>query len=204
MPDGSSRRQPVEVDIRIATAAWRTAMPGPGAAIRRAVRAALATELPRGAATALSVLLTDDAEMRKLNAGWREKDKPTNVLSFPAETAVDPAHPPAYLGDIALALATCRREAKEQGKSLADHVMHLAVHGSLHLIGYDHMNDEEAAAMEPREVEILAGLGVADPYRIAVKKKTVRKTVKKKAVKKTAKTTAPAAKRAAPKRKRAP
>lgn len=186
MPDGSS----IDIDIRIAAAGWRTALPGPAALVRRAVRAALKAELPAKAATGLSILLTDDAEMRKLNAGWRAKDKPTNVLSFPADAAINPARPPAYLGDIALGLATCRREAKEQGKTLADHVVHLTVHGVLHLLGYDHMDDEQAAAMEPREVEILASLKIADPYqpvrkapvkpKAAKKKAAAKKTVKKK------------------------
>lgn len=170
MPEGSSRRSSIAVDIRIAAAGWRAALPNPGAVLRRAVRAALKPELPAKVETGLSILLTEDAEMRKLNAGWRAKDKPTNVLSFPAEGAVDPAHPPEYLGDIALGLATCRREAAAQGKTLADHVTHLAIHGALHLIGYDHMTDEEANAMEPREVEILATLGIADPYRMPARR----------------------------------
>src|SRR3546814_2875296 len=122
MPAGSTLRRHttrsrVAVDIRVATAGWRKALPDAAVALRRAARAALKTELPAKAGTALSFLLTDDAEMRKLNAGWRAKDKPTNVLSFPAEGAVDPAHPPEYLGDIALGLATCRREAAAQGKT---------------------------------------------------------------------------------------
>jgi probable rRNA maturation factor len=193
MPDGSS----IDIDIRIASSAWRAALPNPAAAIRKAVLAALKAELPAlkatGATTGLSILLTDDAEMRKLNAGWRAKDKPTNVLSFPAESAIDPAKPPAYLGDIALALATCKREAKEQKKALADHVTHLTVHGVLHLLGYDHMDDEQAEAMEPLETVILAKMGIADPY-----KATAAKPKKKAAAKK------PAARKAAPvKRKKA-
>lgn len=179
MPDdpGPSRiTGRIAIDIRVAVAGWRAAFDNPAAAIRKAVRAVLKDELPRGSVTGLSILLTDDAEMRKLNAGWRAKDKPTNVLSFPAEAAVDPAAPPDYLGDIALALATCRREAKEQGKTLADHVTHLTVHGVLHLLGYDHMTADEAAAMEPREVQVLAGLGIADPYvRPAARKTPARK-----------------------------
>lgn len=179
MPDGSS----IEIDIRIASSAWRAALPNAAAAVRRAATAALKAELPAKAKTGLSILLTDDAEMRKLNAGWRAKDKPTNVLSFPAENAVDPARPPAYLGDVALGLATCKREAREQKKTLADHVAHLTVHGVLHLLGYDHMDDEQAEAMEPLETEILAGMGIADPYRIAA---PAKKAVKKKTAKKTA------------------
>lgn len=178
MPEGSSRRNAIAVDIRMANDGWREALPGAATTLRRAVRAALKDELSLRRETALSLLLTDDAEMRKLNAGWRAKDKPTNVLSFPAEAAVDPSNPPEYLGDIALGLATCRREAKEQGKSLADHVTHLTVHGVLHLIGYDHMSDEEANAMEPREVEILAKLGIANPY--IAPRRAAAKAVKRK------------------------
>ena len=203
MPEGPS----IAIDIRISAAGWRSALPNPAAVLRKAVRAALKRELPAGADTGLSILLTDDAEMRKLNAGWRAKDKPTNVLSFPAEGAVDPAAPPDYLGDIALGLATCRQEARAQRKAFADHVTHLTVHGVLHLLGYDHMDDDQAEAMEPLETAILAGLGIADPYSIrpaklpastqakttaaakksGVKKRVVKKpSVKKTAVKKTA------------------
>jgi probable rRNA maturation factor len=188
MPDGSS----IDIDIRIASSTWRAALPNPAAAVRRAVHAALKAELPAKTKTSLSILLTDDAEMRKLNAGWRAKDKPTNVLSFPAESAIDPSRPPAYLGDIALGLATCRREAREQKKALADHVVHLTVHGVLHLLGYDHMDDEQAEAMEPLETAILAGMGIADPYKPAAAAKTASKkavkkqSVTKKPVKKTA------------------
>lgn len=189
MPEGPSSQSKIEVDIRIAAAGWRTALPGTAAAVRKAVHAALKSELPGKTRTALSILLTDEAEMRKLNAGWRAKDKPTNVLSFPAETAIDPSRPPPYLGDIALGLSTCRREAREQKKTLASHVAHLTVHGVLHLLGYDHMDDEQAEAMEPLETVILAGMGIADPYnssapavkKAVVKKKTVtKKTVSKK------------------------
>lgn len=193
MPDGSS----IEIDIRIASSAWRAVLPNPAAAVRRAAKAALKAELPAKAKTSLSILLTDDDEMRKLNAGWRAKDKPTNVLSFPAENAVDPAKPPAYLGDVALGLATCKREAREQKKTLADHVAHLTVHGVLHLIGYDHMDDEQAEAMEPLETQILAGMGIADPYRVAApaKKKAAKKKTVKKAAKKAVKTAAVARKK---------
>lgn len=183
MPEGPS----IDIDIRIAVPGWRTALPNPNAAIRKAVRAALAAELPPKVATSLSILLTDDAEMRKLNAGWRAKDKPTNVLSFPAENAVDPARPPEFLGDVALGLATCRREAREQGKAFADHVAHLTVHGVLHLLGYDHMDDEQAEAMEPLETDILASLGIADPYQPPVKKPAKQAAKKKTAKKKTTK-----------------
>jgi probable rRNA maturation factor len=111
----------------------------------------------------VSVRLTDDAEVRTLNALWRGIDKPTNVLSFPAVPA-DRVSEALVLGDIAVAYETLAREAKELGISLADHFRHLVAHGFLHLIGYDHQTDEEAERMEGLEKRILSKLGVADPY----------------------------------------
>ena len=109
----------------------------------------------------VSLLFTDDAAVRALNARWRQIDKPTNVLSFPgvgeAETAMT-------LGDIALAFETTRREADAEGKTLADHTAHLIAHGFLHLVGFDHETDEEAEDMEAMERDILKSLGVPDPY----------------------------------------
>lgn len=127
------------------------------AVVERAARAALGAE----AAGALTVLLADDAALQRLNREFRGKDKPTNVLSFPA--APVPGEP-AALGDIALACETCAREAREEGKTLADHLSHLVVHGVLHLLGHDHETDAEAEAMEAAETAILARLGIADPY----------------------------------------
>ena len=111
----------------------------------------------------MSLCLTDDAEVRALNARWRGLDKPTNVLSFPAAPAERMREAP-LLGDIALAYETLAREAEKSGASLADHYRHLVAHGFLHLIGYDHQTDEEAERMEALEKRILARLGVADPY----------------------------------------
>lgn len=108
------------------------------------------------------VLLTDDAAIQKLNAQFRAKDKPTNVLSFPAPEI--PGDPAPQLGDLALAGETCAREARDEGKTLADHLSHLVVHGVLHLCGYDHETAEEAEEMEDFEREILSTLGIADPY----------------------------------------
>lgn len=111
---------------------------------------------PKG--ESFAALFTSDDAVKALNTQWRGKDMPTNVLSFPApETA-------GTLGDIALAYETCAREAGEQGKSLKDHATHLLVHGLLHLLGYDHEADDDAAEMEGLEKDILAGLGIADPY----------------------------------------
>ena len=108
----------------------------------------------------MTILLTDDATIRDLNARFRNKDTATNVLSFPAP---DTAHP--HLGDIALAYGVCAAEAAAQAKALADHLSHLVVHGVLHLLGYDHQADAPAEAMEAMERHILCRLGVADPYR---------------------------------------
>jgi probable rRNA maturation factor len=117
-----------------------------------------------------SLLFADDAEVRQLNAEWRGKDKPTNVLSFPMLKreellTLPPEGPPELLGDIALALETCIREAAEKGISLDHHAAHLIVHGLLHLAGYDHeTGPEDAAIMEALEIKALALLGIADPY----------------------------------------
>ena len=110
----------------------------------------------------VTVVLADDATQRGLNAAWRGKDAPTNVLSFPATLA--PAFETRILGDIVLAYETVAREAEAGGKTLEAHVAHLAVHGLLHLAGFDHENDTQAATMEGLETRILAGLGFDDPY----------------------------------------
>ena len=110
----------------------------------------------------LAILLTDDSAMRALNREWRKLDAPTNVLSFPSQAAVRRAS--RHLGDIAIAYETTAREATAEGKRFEHHLVHLAVHGYLHLLGYDHANDRDATKMERLEAEILARLGVPDPY----------------------------------------
>ena len=115
----------------------------------------------------LAVMLTDDAGIRTLNSNWRGIDKPTNVLSFPAlppAGAGGPDDAPRMLGDIAIAYETTRREADDEQKPFDHHLSHLAVHGFLHLIGYDHEKDDDAEAMESLEAEVLAQLGIPDPY----------------------------------------
>lgn len=117
-----------------------------------------------------SLLFADDAEVHELNREWRGKDKPTNVLSFPMLEREDllalPTHgPPELLGDLALALETCTREAADKGISLDHHAAHLIIHGLLHLAGYDHeLGPDEARAMELIEIKALAQMGIADPY----------------------------------------
>lgn len=129
----------------------------------KAVLAALAgAKAKMKGAAEISVLLTDDAEQRELNAQWRGKDSATNVLSFPQ---IEPFGPlMGLLGDITLARETLEREALELDKSLDDHFTHLMVHGFLHILGYDHIEEDEAQQMESLETQILAGLGIDDPY----------------------------------------
>jgi probable rRNA maturation factor len=112
----------------------------------------------------ISLVFTNDEDIRGINAEWRGQDKPTNVLSFPAFPLKPGGRPGPMLGDIILAEETLRREALDLGKSFDDHLTHLLVHGFLHLFGYDHMTDTEAAVMEGLEVRILADMGLANPY----------------------------------------
>ena len=142
------------IEIEVEAEAWTGALPDAEAVVDRAAQAALGT-----VEGDIVVLLTDDAAVRELNSRFRDKDKPTNVLSFPAP---DNAFP--HLGDIVLAYGVCATEAEAQGKTLADHLSHLVVHGVLHLLGRDHEDDAEAEEMEAEEREILAQIGVADPY----------------------------------------
>jgi probable rRNA maturation factor len=134
----------------------------PDTPLKRAAQAALrvAPPLPYGIYQ-VTLVLTDDAEMRDLNRNWRGKDAPTNVLSFPAgETIAGPR----FLGDIVLAYETTWNEAREKEIALQDHVSHLVVHGMLHLLGFDHAEDAEAERMEDLERTALDSLGIADPY----------------------------------------
>lgn len=112
----------------------------------------------------VSLVFSNDEQVRAVNAEWRGQDKPTNVLSFPAFPLVPGGKPGPMLGDIILARETVEREAVDLEKSFADHLTHLMVHGFLHLFGYDHMDREEAERMESLETRILASLGLSDPY----------------------------------------
>ena len=147
------------IEVEIEDAAWTAALPDAAAVAERAATAALGT-----VAGDVVVLLTDDETVRDLNARFRDKDRPTNVLSFPAAEMPLPGRAP-HLGDLVLAYGVCAAEAEAQGKTLGDHLSHLTVHGVLHLLGRDHESEPDAEEMEAEERTILASLGVADPYR---------------------------------------
>ncbi len=134
------------------------------ALVDRALAACRTAELPAIAEDAeVSLVFTDDARVRALNRQYRDKDRPTNVLSFPA-APLAPGRLGPLLGDIVIARETIAAESRAQGLDFADHLTHLIVHGFLHLLGYDHENDGEAAVMERLETAILGRLGIADPY----------------------------------------
>lgn len=140
------------IEVEIEAAGWSDALTDPAALVREAAgRAAGDT---RGE---IVVLLADDARLEALNSRFLGKAGPTNVLSFPDAD-------PERLGDVALALGVCAREAAAQGKPLADHVRHLVVHGVLHLLGYDHVGEEDATLMESLERRLLAEMNIPDPY----------------------------------------
>ncbi len=144
-----------EIEVILAAPGWRAAVRRPEALARRAAEAALREA---GAAGIITVLLADDRELKQLNTRHRGKEKPTNVLSFPADA-------PGMLGDLALALGTVRREAREAGKRVADHLAHLVAHGALHLAGHDHLAAGEARRMERAEARVMRRLGRPNPWR---------------------------------------
>ena len=165
----------MEIDVLIEAPEWDAL--DLEAMVTNAVEATLAVlDLP-SRDYSLSVMAGDDARIAELNADFRGKPTPTNVLSWPAEERAaatsgampalpqpDPNGMPTELGDIALAYETCAREAGEGGKSLTDHATHLIVHGVMHCLGFDHEDDADATLMERLETRILATLGVPDPY----------------------------------------
>jgi len=145
------------ITVLLGSRGWRGAVRRPEALARRAAEAALAEAGARGAVT---VLLADDAAVKRLNGRHRAKAKPTNVLSFPAGA-------PGYLGDVALALGVVRREARAAGRRAADHLAHLVAHGALHLAGHDHLHAGEARRMERAEARVMRRLGRPNPWRSA-------------------------------------
>jgi probable rRNA maturation factor len=155
---------PIAIDIKVEAGGWPR-KPALRSLVRKAVEAALReVGAEAGAGTEISVVFTDDAHIRTLNAGWRGKDKPTNVLSFPAFPTKPGEKIPPMLGDIVLAAETVAREAGLEGKPLDHHISHLVIHGLLHLMGHDHEDDREAERMETLERAALARLAIPDPY----------------------------------------
>jgi probable rRNA maturation factor len=153
-------------EVLIVADGWR-AEPDAEAVIHRAIAAAAEAVRAGSGEAELAVMLTDDAGIRTLNGNWRGIDKPTNVLSFPALQPTGRGGPddaPRMLGDIAIAYETTRKEADDEQKPFDHHLSHLAIHGFLHLMGYDHETDDDADVMEGLEQEILAQLGIPDPY----------------------------------------
>jgi probable rRNA maturation factor len=153
-------------DVLVVAECWQAESDAEAVIHRALAAAAEIADADHGEAE-LAVMLTDDDGIRTLNSNWRGIDKPTNVLSFPALQPAGPRGPddaPRMLGDIAIAYQTTRKEADDEQKPFEHHLSHLAVHGYLHLIGYDHENDADAEAMEGLETEILAQLGIPDPY----------------------------------------
>jgi probable rRNA maturation factor len=178
MNDDPDDRRIVNLEITIRDPGWRRVVPDAEEWADRAARAALSMALrgpvARSGPVEASLTLADDALLQELNRDYRGQDKPTNVLSFPAvdveawphggQAEGDEGAFPALLGDVVIARQTALHEAREQGKAMRDHLCHLVVHGMLHLLGYDHEKERDAEEMERLEVEILATLGVGDPY----------------------------------------
>jgi probable rRNA maturation factor len=156
LPGGASAAGLGDLDIVFGAPGWRAALPRVEALARRAVAGTLTDQ---GASGDVTILLTDDAEIRRLNGGFRGREKATNVLSFPA-----PEGSPS-LGDLAVSLGVVRREALAEGRPLPAHFAHLVVHGTLHLLGHDHLSAGEAMLMERAEARILHRLGLPNPWR---------------------------------------
>jgi len=165
----AAARTALKIDMVVESALWK--QHDVKAIVRRAV--AQAAAMLSTPAAELAILLTDDSAIRSLNRTWRGVDKATNVLSFP--TARAGGRPP-LIGDIVLAFETIAGEARAQGKPFAHHVAHLAVHGFLHLIGFDHVRHEDAEAMEQVERDVLRRMAIPDPYRPRPRTKKTRTT----------------------------
>lgn len=177
--------QTLVIDVAV-SAEWKRASRTPAAICKRAAIAALeavaARRKPKGAIVELAVVLTSDAAVKKLNALYRGKNKPTDVLSFPAWAGADPNDArEAILGDVVIARGVAARDAGSENKTLDEHLAHLAVHGVLHLLGYDHESDDDARAMERLEISVLKSLGIPDPYVARTRQRDARARRKPKA-----------------------
>lgn len=169
MPMMLKNDMPLTIDIIFESPLWAKAR----LSARKHVQTVLDTtwesiaKRPKTIMPELTITLTDDAQIKILNRDYRDKDKPTNVLSFPMFERMDDIPKNAGsvpLGDIMIAFETIKRESIEQDKTLSDHFTHMLIHGFLHLLGYDHIHDNDAKTMESLEIKILKKLGVANPY----------------------------------------
>ena len=160
-PKRSKTKNPPEIEVIIRSARWRK-RPSARTIVKTAILAAArAVSTPPNE---LAIVLSDDSAIRALNRDWRGKNAPTNVLSFPAAAPGKGQPGSPYVGDIVIAYQTAVREAAAEGKPFNHHLTHLAIHGYLHLLGYDHENDRDAEKMERLERKILKRLAVPDPY----------------------------------------
>jgi probable rRNA maturation factor len=167
-----------DIAVRILDPAWRRLWPAATRSARSAARTALGAADPSrlGVGAEVTIVLADDGTVRRLNRQYRGIDQPTNVLSFGGTTGehASAAGSPSILGDVVLARETVAAEANVQGKSISDHAVHLVVHGVLHLLGHDHQAAREADLMEAIEIQVLARLGVANPYVTRLPRRGVR------------------------------
>ncbi|HEX4504553.1 MAG TPA: rRNA maturation RNase YbeY [Alphaproteobacteria bacterium] len=166
-----SDRTRLRLALEIEDTRWTGALPDVAELLEKAIALALADVDDRSRTIEVGVRLVDDGTIQGLNRDWRGRDKPTNVLSFPMGDPAPVGNPamgdpdfPWLIGDIVMSFDTMKAEAERDGKPLEHHLVHLAVHAALHLIGHDHEDEAEAEAMEAAEVELLANLGIPDPY----------------------------------------
>ena len=169
----SNVKDNIGVDISISCLSWQDALPDIEEICRKAVTTAVLSVLKLSSKAIppieVSLVLSDDNFIQGLNSQYRQIDRPTNVLAFPGDDLADCLTPhstsvPALLGDVVVAYESAASEAHDENKSLADHLSHLVVHGTLHLLGYDHENEDDAAVMEALEIKVLGSLDVQNPY----------------------------------------
>ncbi|MHA1598833.1 MAG: rRNA maturation RNase YbeY [Alphaproteobacteria bacterium] len=156
-----------DIILSIACRRWNDDLPDADAVCRKAALAAFAATAEDATGVEIGIMLSDDEQVQTLNRDYRGQDKPTNVLSFAADEEPAPPGAPRLLGDVIIAYGVARTESENEGKTLADHLGHLVVHGVLHLVGHDHIEATDAERMEALEVSVLAGLGIDDPYGVS-------------------------------------